>query len=236
MQLPKTISPCPIRDASFEIRFTTKIPSSAVFGVFYSFLQGGSISKIENLPVLQLPEAVRSADINLKFKPHYRFLHDNFSIQVGPQVIIVSSPLPYVGWESFNRKIVEIIGYIEKSNIVNRVIRIGMRYINFLETNIFDHITLTISGSDGQVNYPNSVLRTQKDHGGFFLSTLQIANTAQVNGEHGSIIDIDTFRQDDLDLFFKIKKQLIETSHREEKLLFFALLKPEFIRTLNPVY
>ena len=54
--------------------------------------------------------------------------------------------------------------------------------------------------------------------------------------KEGSIIDIDTYVDDPK---FTADKQLIElldSEHEIIKNLFFSLLKPEFLKTLNPEY
>ncbi len=71
---------------------------------------------------------------------------------------------------------------------------------------------------------------------------LQIANNAQIvvgtESELGSVIDIDCIHDmsEDSQRFFEIYNDLIEKAHREEKELFFSLLKDSFLETLNPVY
>lgn len=71
MDLPKTIDPCPIVDALLEIRFQTLTHPNAVFGLIYNELQK-DFPKVENLPILQLPDAIRASDPNFKFKPQYK--------------------------------------------------------------------------------------------------------------------------------------------------------------------
>jgi uncharacterized protein (TIGR04255 family) len=70
MKLPKTINPCPIIDALLEIRFRTTTHPNAVFGLIYNTLQE-DFPRVESLPILQLPDQVRAADPNFKYKPHY---------------------------------------------------------------------------------------------------------------------------------------------------------------------
>ncbi|NJW55502.1 TIGR04255 family protein, partial [Salinimicrobium oceani] len=104
MKLPKRIDPCPIVDALVEIRFSTKINSNAVFGLIYNSLQP-EFESVENLPIQQLPEPVRSSDPNLRFKPHYRVKSENFIVQIGPDVLTISSHPNYLGWTRFSEEI-----------------------------------------------------------------------------------------------------------------------------------
>lgn len=51
MELPKKIDPCPIVDAIIEIRFSTNIHPSAVFGVIYNEFKD-KYPTVEKLPIL----------------------------------------------------------------------------------------------------------------------------------------------------------------------------------------
>ncbi len=234
MELPKRISPCPIVDALLEIRFSTKIDPNAVFGIIYKEIQD-DFEKVEKLPILELPDAIRSSEKNFKFKPYYRLPKDNFVIQVGPDVLTISSFPEYSGWSLFSKKIYSVLERIEKVDIIDSIIRIGMRYINFFERNIYDNINLRISLRSKIINYKNTVIRTEINQEDF-QSTLQISNNAEHKGEKGSIIDIDTFITDGIKDFFSKKEEIIENGHQKEKELFFSLLKKDFLAKLNPEY
>lgn len=234
MALPKAINPCPILDALFEIRFTTKIHPSAVFGMIYNALQV-DFPKVENLPILQLPEAVRATDPNFKFKPHYRISNERFVTQIGPDVVAISSFPNYAGWDEFSTQIFSILDRIEKVGIVSSVSRIGIRYINFFDNDIFKDIDLKVCIGNNDIAYKNTIIRTEIEQESF-KSSLQVANNANHNNKLGSIIDIDTFTESNLKDFFTNKETLISDGHKKEKELFYSLLKEDFLKTLNPTY
>ena len=234
MTLPKAINPCPILDALFEIRFITKIHPNAVFGMVYNVLQK-DFPKVENLTILQLPEAVRATDPNFKFKPHYRISNQNFVAQIGPDVLTISSFPKYVGWDKFSKQIFSILDRIKEIGIIDSILRIGIRYINFFDNDIFKDIDLKISIGGDDIAYKNTIIRTEIEQD-LYKSSLQVANNANHNNKLGSIIDIDTFTESNLDNFFKNKEALISNSHTKEKELFYSLLKKDFLETLNPIY
>lgn len=234
MNLPKNIYPCPIIDALFEVRFTSTINANAVFGLIYSNLQQ-DYQEVETLPILQLPDMVRSNDPNLKYKPHYKISNKNVTIQIGPNVISISSFPKYIGWEMFSKTIFNVLSKVENTEVIKIIERIGLRYINFFETNIFEKINLQVFLSEKDILYKNTVLRTEIEQGKF-NSTLQIANNTDFNRKHGSIIDIDTFVTKNLKSFFSEKIKLINSGHLKEKELFYSLLKTDFLNTLNPTY
>lgn len=234
MALPKRINPCPIIDALLEIRFSTKTHPNAVFGLIYNALQE-DFPKVEVLPILQLPDALRTSDPNFRFKPHYKISNEIFVAQIGPEVLSVSSFPKYMGWEMFSKKIFDVLEKAEKAIKIESVVRLGIRYINFFESNIFDDINLNLSIKESTINTKNTVIRTEIEQQEF-ISTLQIANNVPNQSMIGSIIDIDTVKEKGLEEFFSKKDEIINIGHTKEKELFFGLLKDEFLKSLNPEY
>jgi uncharacterized protein (TIGR04255 family) len=235
IKLPKTITPCPIKDALLEIRFSTKMHPNAVFGLIYNALRHDFPNKVVSLPILQLPDALRSADPNFRYKPHYKISNDTIVAQIGPDVLSISSFPKYIGWEVFSKKIIGIIDKVEKIRIINKINRLGIRYVNFFETDIFNAINLKICIQEDNIKYKNTVIRTEIGHVDF-KSTLQIANNAYNQTTPGSVIDIDTFKENGLEDFFTQKETIITNGHAIEKELFFSLLTKDFLTSLNPEY
>ncbi len=239
MVIPKKIDICPIVDSVVELRFESNIFPNAVFGLIFNSLKD-EYPKVEKLPILQLPEQLRDADPNFKYKAHYKILSDDgYSVQIGSDVIVIGAPTPYPGWDKFSGKIYFVINEILKLNIIDRVIRLGLRLINFFDINIFDQVNLNISINEEPLNPTNTVLRTEiyKEN---FHNTLQIANntTRIIDSKNvvGSIIDIDTFKNYSGTSFNSIFKNEIESAHNVEKEIFFSLLKEDFLNSLKPTY
>ena len=234
LELPKYIEHCPIIDTLVEIRFESTIHPSAVFGLVYNQLKE-NYRNVKNLPILQMPEDLRLKDQNLKFKPYHRISNDDFVVQIGPDVITIGSYPKYLGWNKFSNEIFNVLDKIQTLNIVNSFYRVAVRYINFFENDIFRHIELDISIDNKSIDYNNTVIRTEIEHN-LFKSSLQIANNANHNNKQGSIIDIDTYLDYDLENLFDRKEELIKEGHNSEKKLFFSLLKKDFLDNLNPKY
>lgn len=239
MQLPKKINPCPIVDSVVELRFKSDTHPNAVFGLIYDALRK-QYPKVEKLPILQLPEQLRDADSNLKFKAHYKILSaDNYSVQIGPEVLVIGAPNLYPGWQGFSQRIYSIINNVTQSRIIQSVTRLGIRFINFFEGDIFNDVNLEVTMSGHRIPSRNTLLRTKIEKNSF-SNTLQIANNATktINNKvvTGSIIDIDTFKYYKRVDFSSVYKEEIESGHVTEKELFFSLLKDEFLKTLNPTY
>jgi uncharacterized protein (TIGR04255 family) len=236
MKLPKRITPCPIVDCSLEFRFSSNIPQDAVFGIVYNIVKD-EYKKYETLPILQLPEPLRRTDPNLKYKPYYKIYNDTFVIHTGPDVLSISSFPKYVGWDNF---LVEISKFLEKVfsiSIIKKINRIGMRVINFFpNTEIFSNSRISIKKDDSEINFKNSLFRTDFEHEDHIFSTLNISNNGKINLKNGSIIDIDTFTNKNQDFDIENITAEIEKIHLFEKELFFTSLKEEFIKKFNPEY
>ncbi len=239
MKLPKKISKCPIIDAVIEIRFESSINSNAIFGIIYSCLQA-EYPKVETLPILQVPEPLRENDPVFKYKPHYKISDDQYTIQIGSDVIAFGSVIPYPGWTEFSRKFQSNFDNILKTGIIHKVIRLGVRYINYFDNNIFDNVILEFKSTDNILNLPtgNTVIRTDVPCNSY-TSTLQITNNAKIDPENeivGSLIDIDTFKIYQDMSFLNSYKSEIQNAHNIEKELFFSILKQDYINSLEPVY
>lgn len=238
-RLPLSVEACPIIDALIELRFVAEVNPNAVFGLIYGVLLPAYSGTIQNLPILQLPEAVRNSDPALKYKPLYRILNKDVIIQIGPDVLSISSPLPYIGWERFKSHVVNIIRLISGANIIKQVIRLGHRYINFFDVDMLPNITMSFQMTEGY-SIQNLQITTQvKDSS--FENTIQFSNSSVMNinmpnERKGSIIDIDTFRDYPDNSFLNNVDKEIEDAHQSEKTLFFSLLKNDFVETLNPRY
>jgi uncharacterized protein (TIGR04255 family) len=238
IRIPTKISPCPIVEAIVEIRFETDMLADAIFGIIYPRFKD-QYPTIDKLPILQIPEEIRSNDPNLMYQPHYRLKNKNFIFQIGPKVISIISPKEYSGWKIFCERIKETFSIIENLNIIRNIRRFGIRYINFFEFDIFRNINLQIILNEAPVESSKKILRAEIPCNNF-TNALQITNHAIVSidgiSKSGSIIDIDTFLEKNDTNFFKKAGELLEEGHFEEKTLLFTLLKPEFLKTLNPEY
>jgi uncharacterized protein (TIGR04255 family) len=123
--------------------------------------------------------------------------------------------------------------------IVDEVERVGLRYINFFDFDIFDKIKLAVSINDISVTDNQTLVRVVIP-GRRYKSQMHVTNKASVivegKNRAGSIIDIDTYLETDLKDFFQNSTSIIEEGHSEEKEVFFSLPKDDFLQTLNPEY
>lgn len=243
MQLPKKITPCPIEEVIVEIRFESSFQAEAIFGVVYGALSN-SYPNLESLPILQIPEFIRAQDRNLIFQPHHRLRRDNYSLQIGPKVVSVVLGKEYSGWDAYKSEIHAVFDKINELNFINKISRVGIRYIDFFEGDIFKNLNLQLSIYGENAITEQTFVRTLLKRGDFDC-LLQVGNNMTIDTTSaptrvGSIIDIDMSNTEvsvqTSNQFFREVYALLEQGHDIQKDLFFNLLKPEFLATLNPVY
>jgi uncharacterized protein (TIGR04255 family) len=157
MSLPKKITPCPIIDACLGIRFTTDFPANAIFGIVFNAIKD-DFKNVENLPILQLPGPLRQVDPSLKFQPHYKISNQKFVVQIGPDILSISSFPIYLGWMDFSDEIIRILDIISNLNILKNVLRIGYRVINFFHEDIYKNTKISIQLNDKLIDYSNTLL------------------------------------------------------------------------------
>lgn len=237
-KLPKKITPCPIVEAILEIRFSSKVPNDAVFGLLYTQFTD-DYPEFKHLPIMEIPAAIRERDPAYRYNAYYKSQVEDFIVQIGPRVISISNVREYVGWDVLSKKIYDIYERVQKSGVIENIERIGLRYINSLEKiNIFENSNFSLElGGSPITNKTN--LATEIHYGDEAYCTLRSTSDAEVllgdTGKKvlGSVIDIDTVVN-----FSKFEnfEKAVEHGHKVEKELFFSILKEDFIKTLNPEY
>lgn len=236
--LPRRLRPDPIIDSSVEIRFNPLVDKNAVFGIIYLALKE-KFPLVEQLPVMQLPEAIREQDPLFSSKAHYRLVGENYSVQIGSHVLSVHGHGEYQGWSNYSQIIFEIFEKIKDYKVIDEVTRLGVRYLSFFDSNIFEGIKMNLSIPGYSLpTYPATVrLEIPSDD---FIRVLQIVNNVTIIQDNtpkiGSIIDIDTVSANAIPDFFNNMSTLIEQAHQLEKELFYGLLEEHFLATLKPEY
>lgn len=236
MSLPVLLEKSPLIDSIIEVRFNTNIVSSAVFGVIYNQIRDDYPGNVVNLPISQLPEGIRMSDPNLKFKPLYRIEGEKTVIQIGSDVINLSSKMPYIGWSEFSRIAIKVFNKAFDSGAIGKITRLGHRYINFIDHDVTTELAMTFSMSEVDLQRMKSLNIRTNIANGDFINSLTFANDGQYKGQPGSLIDIDTSREYADDYFKNHLEEELNKAHLSEKELFFSLLKESLLESLKPVY
>ena len=188
-KLPVSINPCPIIEAIFEIRFESSLPDDAIFGIIYNQFKD-EFQQVKQLPVLQLPAAIRTQDPNLKFTPHYKIKKDNFIIQIGPIVFSLVNLKDYCGWDNFSKKIYDTYNNLLELKLINKHYRTALRYINvFPDINVFNKSNLKILLNDDLlINPDQTVMLEQIDIIHKFASSI-LDNIKDIDPEFSKTVD-----------------------------------------------
>ncbi len=237
LKLPLKITPCPIVEATVELKFNSIIPKGAIFGILYNVLKD-KFDKVEKLPTATLPNEIIENDPNLKYKALYVLSDGRFTAQVGMDVVSIHSPNNYVGWQEFSTNIISFFERINQADIVEQPLSLTLRYLNFFELDIFQHINFQVQMLNEPYQSNNLVIRTETLQDGF-VKVLQIANNVTVSNaieqRKGSLLDIACVIKNPENMFLNIST-IINNAHQLEKELFFGLLKTEFLNTLKPEF
>lgn len=239
MKRPTKISPDPIIDAVVELRYESAVPPDAILGMLFAQVQS-KYSDFKKLPITAIPENIRNSDPALQFNPHHQAEVGPFKFNVGPRVISLSNSGVYTGWkENFFPELKGLLENLRSAGVVKRFLRLGVRYIDFFELDIYEHINLNISLNDKPLESVQSTFGAIFKNDDFFTRA-QVINNATVNisGKEkiGSIIDTDTYYEPQDGFGFDGLNDLIDGCHEESVSFFFKLLKKDFLKTLNPEY
>ncbi len=239
MKRPVKITPDPIIDAVVELRFDSSVPADAILGMLFSQVKS-KYKDFKKLPIAGFPEEIRARDPKLRYNPYYQCLVQSYRLNIGPRVISLANTGSYVGWEkSYFPELKDLLIHLEQSGIVDRFTRLGIRYINFFELNIFDKINLEVNLDKKPLNALQqtfNALFTNEE----FWTRVQVVNNINATVEKvektGSIIDTDTYIENQEGFFFKDVEAMMNQCHEHSVNFFFDLLQQEFIDTLHPEY
>ncbi|MCX6874023.1 MAG: TIGR04255 family protein [Verrucomicrobia bacterium] len=233
-----TVDAFPHLEAVLEIRFVT--------GEDWAFLPGLLVTQIkerypksEKLPIAEMPEELLRNDPALTYAPRIRFIGEGFVIQFGPRVVSLLTRGEYPGWPRIREELAWLLERIKLAGFIHEGERLGMRYIDFFEGDIFSQLVLDIR-SDGQpisgveMNFATVFRR------GDLTARLVLNNGAMVTRENqvvpGSILDLDVWLEASGFDVFGDAAERFEEAHRCNKEIFFGLLKTDFLDSLVPEF
>ncbi len=238
-RLPRLVSPCPIVEATVEVRFiSSRVPPEAIVGLVYGDLRR-AFPSIQRLPITNLPKPMLGLDGNLRFQPHHRLEGDKRVLLLGPNVLAVSVLFPYPGWGSFSKLVLGVLEVVSRAALFDSPVRLGVRYINFFERNVLDQLRLKMSLDDEPVDLSGSVLRVVADQAPFRCAlTITDQATADIEGSEksGTLLDIDTSLEDVPSGFVANPREVLEAAHVAEKTTFFGILGPTLLSDLHPEF
>lgn len=253
MQLPVQIDHR-LKDTIISIQFTPLVPSETVVGYVHHLLKG----QLKSLPTEQSSWLrFEPTNLTIESRPSVFFLtHDGgFRIDVDGNSITFNSAGIYPGWSAFRDVFQQCVKPLFDNSIIGPLQRLGIRYINrFDQVRIFDHISVSVQIGGSLPSTHRQQVRAEFEQGGFWVvltlvngypvePTLSKATTSGAElferpEKVFSLIDVDVIQLFDTNQPNSYENLLsqLEAAHTEEKAIFFSLLKPEFLQSLNPVY
>lgn len=238
MKLPKSIEPCPIIESIIELRFLASEPDDAIFGLVHKEIKE-EYKSVQKLPILNLPEQIRNNQPNFKFKPYYKFSNKDYDINLGPRVISIIKREPYNGWKRFSSEAKSIFYRLSQLEIVSEILRLGLRYTNFFDENIYDKVDLELTlGDENFIKKDTYIKNTYEKSGHNIILQLGNSSTLRKGNEvrSGSVLDVDVSIENLSTNFLVNSEEVLNKVHKVEKETFFGLLKNDFINELNPQY
>lgn len=242
MSLPNKLEKVTLVEVVAEFRYKNSKNIEDLFFDIFSKLKPDGYEH-SKLPIMELPPVVRDNDPNFTYQAYYTIQKGKYHVNIGPRVLSFNIKGYYPGWSEYKGF---ILSNIEKfSSVLDtwELERTSMRYIDFFEkVDIFDQLNIVLTFPDGlcESDQQNGakVLLNEIYCNENVMVRMQIANNSEVAQEGdaenrvGSIFDLDAYS---IDLKSSVDSTL-EELHDKNKVMFFRLLKDEFLRTLGPTY
>lgn len=233
MQIPISIEPDLLKDSIVEIRFNSEIDFSLIPGLLYTklgergFKFTGGFQPLKGVPQQLIVEP----------PPLPSFSNEVITCRLMGNSIIFNIKAKYIGWASYFSEIKSVMIAIDNLKIIQSYSRVGLRYINVLrDTNVYEKVV-----EDLRINlksFKNVATNIKTDIvDESFRVKLNLGNDFRIqeNNELVSVIDIDVIREERM-LNLNSLFDIINKAHSKESEVFFSILRPEFLKTLNPKY
>lgn len=236
MKVPISITPNPLFTTTIEIRFLTNINRLELFRKMNDVFS-------RDFPILEegkIPFELKEQEEQFRYAADYIFKNDDYSLSFSTKSISFEHISEYKYWPTYSKFINESLNKIFELNFIEQIERCGVRYGSILDglhnpKNILNNIPkLEINNLESNFVGFQSLYKTE-----YSTLYLQISANAKLikNGvvRTGLYIDIDSSTNKRLMPNKEIYTTL-DILHRDQKELFFSLLKDDFVETLNPKY
>lgn len=250
MKLPKKITPDGIRESIVQIFYTSEIPFEPIVGYLYGVL-GALGFRYTNRPLRQQKgvSGTNQQELNLGeliIVPQHFFFDEKIKIQLHQNGSLIFNCInEYIGWTEYFTFIKNVISTLIENKIIVSSTGIGIRYISeFPNIDILEKIKFSfeieglkneISNGNFRIEWENTPHRIIANIGSK-LPIPSIIESSDVRIEYVSLIDLDiivrNFETSNNDELFEI----IDSTHTKQKVIFFSLLREEFLKTLRPEY
>lgn len=229
----------PLVDAIVELRFENTVPSQVLAGLLFNKLQSMNYTEFEELPIMQLPPALREREEGLKYAAHYRIKSEKFWVTVGAtivSVVAICKDNSYPGWDEYKSEIDRVLAQLTSIEMITNLTRLNVRYVNLFDgQNINDNVQLTLNTPfEDKVTDEVTFNFTVKDDDSstqiIYSSIATISNDEGATYK-GSLLDLNWYY--DSSYGFDEIDDLIIKGHSKVESLFISTLKPDFLEGLK---
>lgn len=242
MRLPRKIDDR-LKDAIISVSFVPMVPPATVLGYAHNLLKNSfDVVTANPFPAFSFGAGELTVDSR---QVHFLSKDRRFRLDVDGQSVTFNLVDGYAGWEAYRAVIQECLTLLITSTFVRHINRVGVRYISqFNNVRIAEAISVSLAVGT-VLDIPRSQLRLEFGRGQFntiltLLDNYPTTLQAQPGPDDGffSLIDVDILKHYPTEQTVTIDLLLthIDEAHHEQKLLFFGLLKDNFLTTLNPEY
>lgn len=236
MKLPVEISPNPLVTSTIELRFSSQAPSNSLFPAVYKAF----LNDLPSFELSNLPTEIKIGNPQFKYAPDYVLSNENYKLSFSNSVLSFEHVSEYQFWKNYFPFVSKCFQTFFKIVQTEYIERIGVRYASVLDKTenanqvLISVPSLGLSGYEQKFEHYRSFIKV-----GNLNLLLQIFDNAKAMKKDQTIsgvyIDIDASFNEKIVPGQEVLN-IIDKLHDEQKKLFFSLLKPEYINTLNPKY
>ena len=242
--LPNRITPSPIDQVVFEIRYNSSFSEKKILSILDSCAAELFTSSPIESQLINVPLELREKDPSLKYKPLKIYVKDNVSFSFSSHSLIFQCFNPYPGWETWYSFIMSIINNLLKIPEFTKIKieRFGLRYFDVLEGNVIENLNLNLIVANNNlcaepISFQTELAESDKK------VLLKVNNNISFeftpgNNKQGTLIDVDCIKLEKKP-FQEIQNATIDflqDAHKITKKYFFGLLKDNYLKQLNPEY
>lgn len=246
-RIPRGLKQEPLVEAIWELRFDLKedVAGELLVGMIYQKLKK-DYPRIVRLCAADIPRPILQSDPRLRYVPTIRLEGKEglpLAVQVGDHLVSLNNRRPYRRWKEFSKRIRDLLGVLQETELIESFQSFSLRYIDLLELEPPPslqslQVRLELAGQD-LAKLPVQ-LRTEIEDPPF-VHIVQINSYAQITlGNEtlqGTLIDITAVQTLDPEgNGWAVLNEQLDSAHSRTHRLFFTLLTPEAITRLEPEY
>lgn len=246
---PKKLGKEPIVEAVFEVRLAEggKYPLSAIFPGAARMAFQNDIHRISKLPIADIPAPIREAQEEMRYQPVISIEENTVFINVSDRSVIVACRLPYIGWNRFREKIIEVMTLLSELDAKREIERYSIKYVDFISSelggNSLSSLNAELSIANKKITNETCFIRTEFNCGEY-IKLVGLATNAKLNdksrsNESGLVVDIDIIKNEgslDIESFNSNLGNQIDKLHKISKETFFDCLSDMILGKLEPNY